>query len=555
MNQAYQRLREDLPARRAPDGTSFPTDPRRIKSWVDALPRANQQATLRQLADALESLAGLRLEGAQRLQALETLRPSVLDGVALLDKLLQGSTFPLPPGKAQVAEQIQAFQRALGLGYRLAVVELCSPSGSVPFLKGTQVQLALERALYHGGRDLAASYFLYRKPAPGTWAALNGLFRFAQQLKLEDKPVEEPAERMPLSARQVYGQTLLLALSNPYRFTQREQAELWPVTRDFASHLELSPNRPRNDAFAVAPWEDRGPGYLPEEREAEHGAVLWMGLQPLRDALESPLASDSGGPAHIRFRHGHTVIAAVELLRRLRGGWGSATARRTQRLEAGHALDTVIGLSALHYYLAGHRDFDSFMRHVRGSSGSGESGGERAAWAQHGDAVRVPVSRARVLDQSLGGYHLAWAREESLRARVGELVGVALSGDDDERAWMVGVIRWLRYDPSGEVDAGIELLARRAHAVGLRCLDPLGVPRPALRAIQIDCLRANANGALHFLAPSVLDAHATRLEVAREVDEDDFESVEVPLATCSDILVLENAGDYLLLAAHPSETA
>ena len=554
MNQAYQRLREDLPARRAPEGSSFPTDPRRIKAWVDALPRANQQATLRQLADALESLAGLRLEGVQRLQALETLRPSVLDGVALLDKLLQGSTFPLPPGKAQVAEQIQSFQRALALGYRLALVELCAPSGSVPFLKGAQAQLALERALYHGGRDLAASYFLYRKPVPGTWAGLNAVFRFAQQLKLEDKAVEEPAERMPLSPRQVYGQILLLALSNPYRFTQREQAELWPVTRDFAAHLELTANRPRSDAFAVAPWEDRGPGYLPEEREAEHGAVLWLGLQPLRDALEAPLAGDGAGPVHVRFRQGHTVIAAADLLRRLRSGWGSATQRRTQRLEAGHALDTVIGLSALHYYLAGHRDFDSFMRHVRGSSGTAEPGAA-AAWAQHADAVRVPVSRARVLDQSLGGYHLTWGREESLRARVGELVGVALSADDDERDWMVGVIRWLRYDPTGEVDAGIELLARRAHAVGLRCLDPLGAPRPALRAIQIDCLRANANGALHFLAPSVLDAHAARLEVAREVDEDDFEASEVPVATCSDIIVLENAGDNLLLAAHPAQTA
>ena len=33
-----------------------------------------------------------------------------------------------------------------------------------------------------------------------------------------------------------------------------------------------------------------------------------------------------------------------------------------KRLEAGHKLDTVIGLSGVHFYLAGQRDFDTFMR-------------------------------------------------------------------------------------------------------------------------------------------------------------------------------------------------
>lgn len=551
MNEAYQRLRDDLPARRVPDATTFPTDPRRVKAWVDALPRANQQATLRQLSEALESLKGLRLEGVQRLLAMETLRSPILDSVAALDKRLLGSTFPLPPLKAQVAEQIQSFQRELAIGYRLAVVELCAPGGGVPFLKGAQVTLALERAIYHAGRDLAVSYFRYRNPMPGTWGALNALHRFALGIKLDDKAVEEPAERIVLSPRQAYSHALLLALSNPYRFSQREQAELWPITRDLAAHVELLPKRPGEDAFAVAQVEDRGPGYLPEERAGADSALLWMGLASLRAALDGSLKGDVTGPVHVRFRQGLTLIAPADLLRRLRAGWGHAAARSHQRLSAGHALDTVIGLSGLHYYLAGNLDFDSFMRQVRGV-GAHEGGTERAAWAQNGSEVgRVPVVRAQVLDQSLGGYRLSWRHEEGLRARIGEVVGVAVAADEDVRDWMVGVIRWLRYDPQGEVDAGIELLARRAQAVGLRGLDTLGVPKPPLRGIQIDWLRPNANGALHFLAPAVLDAQVTRIEVTRAVDNDNFERTEVPISQCSDILVLENAGDYLLLAAKP----
>jgi cyclic-di-GMP-binding protein len=553
MNEAYQRLRDDLPARRAPDASTFATDPKRVKAWVDALPRANQQATLRQLAETLESLKAVRLDGAQRLLAVETLRPSVLDGIALLDKLLQGTTFPLPPAKAQVAEQIQRFQRELAIAYRIAVVELCAPSGSVPFLKGAQVGLALERAIYHAGRDLAVHYFLYRTPPPGTWSALNALYRFAQGVRLDDKPIEEPAERSALSPRQCYAHALLLALSNPYRFSQREQSELWPITRDLAAHVDFLSHPPRGDGFAVSQSEDRGPGYLPEERVSAASAVLWMDLAPLREALEGPLGSNALGAAHVRFRHGHTLVAPVELLRRLRSGWGQAAARNHQRLSAGHALDTVIGLSGLHYYLAGNLDFDTFMHQVRGV-GAEPGGVDRAVWTQHAEGSRAPLARARVLDQSLGGYHLSWSREESLRARVGELVGVAIASDDVQRDWMVGVIRWLRYNAQGEVDAGVELLARRAHAVGLRSLDKRGVPKPPLRAIQIDCLRPNGNSAMHFLAPAVLDTHAGRIEVARALESDDFEQTGVPVEQCSNILVLENAGDYLLLAANPVDS-
>jgi cyclic-di-GMP-binding protein len=550
MNEAYQRLRDDLPARRAPDAAAFPTDPRRLRAWVDALPRANQQATLRQLIEALAALSGLKLDGPQRLLAMEVLRPSVLEGVVALDKLLQGSSFPLPAAKVQVADLIQTFQRELAFAYRLALVELCAPSGAVPFLKGAQVSLALERAIYHASRDLAASYFMYRAPRAGSWSAMNALYRFGQSVRLEDKPVEEPLERIPLSPRQTYAQALLLALSNPYRFTQREQAELWPVTRDLAAHVELLPRRPGEDAFAVAQQDDRGPGYLPEERDAS-GALLWLNLAPLREALDAPLRGGAGGPVHVRFRQGHTIVASAEVLRRMRAGWGHSAARGHSRLGAAHSLDTVIGLAGLHYYLSGHLDFDTFMRQVRGVAAH-DSSTERAVWAQNGvDVGRAPVLRARVLDQSLGGYRLSWSHKDSVRARVGELVGVALPGEEAERDWMVGVIRWLRYDPQGDVDAGVELLARRAHAVGLRCLDLPGAPRPPLRAIQIDCLRANGKQALHFLAPAVIDASAARIEVARALEPDEFDSEGVPLEQCSDILVLENAGDYLLLAAHP----
>ena len=89
-------------------------------------------------------------------------------------------------------------------------------------------------------------------------------------------------------------QALLIAVSNPYRFNQREQVELWALTRELAAHVALQPGRPGDDAVAVAQQEDRGPGYLPEERERAEG-VLWLDLAPLRNfPLVGELAVDLG---------------------------------------------------------------------------------------------------------------------------------------------------------------------------------------------------------------------------------------------------------------------
>ena len=355
MNQAYLSLREHLPERSPPGVHAFPTDARRIKAWVDALPRANQTATLQMFSHALQTLRGMRLDGLNRLATLEVLRPVLLEAVTQLGTQLQGSSFPLPPAKEKVAEQILSFQRELALGYRLAVVEACAPAGSVPFMRGGQVTLALARAISHGSRHLAESYFLYRTPEVGAWLALHALFRFAQGAGLADKPVDEPAERITLTPRRVYAHALLLALSNPYRFTQREQQELWPVTRDLAALLPLETQR-RDGALAVPVSEDRGPGYLPEERESEGQALLWVDLTSLRKLLDDALAGGADGLLHVRLDRGHTLVASGELLRRLRQSWGQASDRGHQRLGAGHTLDTVIGLSGLHYYLAGSLD-------------------------------------------------------------------------------------------------------------------------------------------------------------------------------------------------------
>ena len=193
-----------------------------------------------------------------------------------------------------------------------------------------------------------------------------------------------------------------------------------------------------------------------------------MQLQPgdMVDTFADKPATLSLGQGQLAPTPGLSVPVGNDLLIRLRRAFGQMAARGLVRLPAGHSLDTVLGLSGLHYLLAGQRDFDTFMRQSAQGTVHVIAG---AAWTQGAASMtKVPRFTGKVLDQSLGGYRMAWASAEQARARVGELVGLNFGDEGEEQAWMVGVMRWLRYEDDGSLSAGV-----RARSCPNRWIRPL----------------------------------------------------------------------------------
>jgi hypothetical protein len=158
-------------------------------------------------------------------------------------------------------------------------------------------------------------------------------------------------------------------------------------------------------------------------------------------------------------------------------------------------LQSVIGLHDLHYVLAGNEDFDGFLRQLRGTSIQLTDQDAAASWAsgssEHMRGQPLPV---RVLDQSFGGYRVIWERGshgEAVRTKVGELVGLSQTESAAQHPdWMVGVVRWMRIDDEGRIDAGIGLLARRSLAIGVNALDEGGNLLNDRRGILLSPMRS-----------------------------------------------------------------
>jgi len=476
MNEAYRRLIGNLPWRDAPPGAPFVHDARTLRAWIEQLPMANFQVASRRLLEGLQALNRSRSDGARRLEALEMLRGAVAQLAIVTDKQIVGASFPLPAQKAELGGLALNFQSELALGYRMALAELCAPAGTVPLLRSKQVVLAAVRALQHGSDHLDKASLLYRTPPAGAWQALHDVYRFIATLRLADRDVDGGHGQLS-SATTTYVQALLVALANPYRHTQREQAELVGLARVLAPLAELRDRNGSGGDVIIHTDADRGPGYLPEESKGGQRDALSLRLERLLSTLDEQLAAmrDDARSVSIRARGGQAQTLDLALARRFQADWSAHGERSHTRLGGGHVLDTVIGLQDLHAALAGGEDFETFMRHVRGQVINLSEMDCGASWRNgSGNQARAQKHPARVIDQGLGGYRVLWERSaggEVVRARVAEVVGLAMAADGARPEWMIGVIRWIRIDEEGRVDAGIELLARHALPVGVRALD------------------------------------------------------------------------------------
>jgi hypothetical protein len=298
-------------------------------------------------------------------------------------------------------------------------------------------------------------------------------------------------------------------------------------------------NVPKFNAPVVPVDADRGPGpgVLGEP------PIQWLDMTPFCEEIDAALARQKEGFSEIQSANGGRIRMSADMLHRLKRSFGLASARSHKRLAASHGLRTVFGLNGLHFYLAGQHDFETFISRAAPQLVREPDHGARAA--PDTDAVRAPVHEAKVLDQSLGGYRMAWEHADRIRARVGELVGLSFAGDNESREWMLGVIRWLRFENNGSLTAGVELLSRRARAVGLRVHDTEGAIAEPVRALEMAVLDGGIE--VNYLAPGGLDCGATRIEVVR----DDRATGEVGELAVEEILagvdVLLNAGDYALL--------
>lgn len=542
MGEVYRRLAETLPPGLRAD-LPFAPDAKRAAGWIETLPRADVTASRHALLQALEALSSTHgLKGATRREIAEVLRPVVLDNALSTQRLYAGKSVPLAGELAALPTELAQLHLRLAHAYRMAAADQCAPSGSLPWLRGGQVAEAVQRAVYHYGEALFVAWRVYADLPVDAWRGLHRTYRFAVARELERRPSSDRWVPGLPTLQQRYVELLLMDVLNPRAFSQGEQDRLWAMCQGFAARTPLR-DTPSPTSVGVADDADEGPG-------GKAPPFQHLDLVGFAAAVEAALASGDGDTATVTPEQGVPVQMGTDGLRKMRRAFSQAVARQFTRLEAGHTVETVFGLSGLHYLASGERDFDAFARQVLGDALVETT---RASWSAGGADVSARSARvpAVVVDQSLGGYRMRWAQDNQLRLRVGEIVGIHVGDQDDPSDWMLGILRWLRYESDGQVMAGVELLSRAASAVAL--IGTGGALRAPLRALE---LRPPYGGVdwLYLSAQRLPQGEALRL--GREQEPVDRWLERRPEDHLNDLRLLQTLGDYFLYryAPPPAQT-
>lgn len=517
-------LRQRLPAQDLGRLTLVSHQPRKLREWVDALPMINVGETSRQVFQTLQELTRLQLDPATRLELLEILRPVAHTLCNALSKHYLGQSVMLPERATKVATLAQSMQSHLAIGYKLvalAVLDKLGPKREPEQLK--QAALALHRAISELTDNLLRSTQLYLNTPPRLWLELHSLYLCAADSQLAHLPVPDPVLHRQAAASTVehaYIRALLLATCKPNKLRQTEIAQIHQLAELWTPLVTLREFGGSGELFVFDLSKDAPPTYrtLAQAGSADHVRAIDPSRLVARLG-ELRLSAPGVAPK----AHGEASLS-TSLLQHLVQAWSELSERSFSRVAADGTLHACLGLTALHYFLSGGRDFDTMMRGDQGrylvtdsdnpflktkqvehrpddrqgkdvwalAFGGGVS--EKAPsdyglkFQEKVDAApRYDVHSCQIVNISPGGYCIEWAGEVPAGVRAGEILGLR---EETQASWSIGVIRWVKQLPGHGAQLGIEVLAPKAKPCGARVIKKTGESSEYMRTLMLPELKS-----------------------------------------------------------------
>ncbi|MCO6056459.1 molecular chaperone [Pseudomonas sp. MOB-449] len=500
------------------DGT-----PRELKRWISHLPKANLGETARQLYQALVELNQLVTATENRFQLLELMRPEVHFVCQHLERHFLGQSIVLDERPRKVANLCQALQNHLAIGYKLVIVQE-SPRASRD--RGQLLTVALQRATHSLNGPLIRSSQLYCPVPEGLWLELHQLYQLAKSRQLHRVNVRDPLARhtQGLSVEQIYLVAVLLGCARCNQMRQNGIARLAEVLESWSALVQLQPAELPSSLFAVAPQLDGPPRYKSLFHEVDPRTLLGLDPQPLVDAIKEYLLlpAEQRSQARLSMPEG----LSLDLLQHLSSAWGDISERTFQRNPGQGGLTLCIGMSALHFFLAGSRPFsdvlklpqevgqavfDPLLKQPPKDVWSNAFDAQpNRGWAPGTPMEEIeytrPVSnssappiqasaapesyatfKVAVVNHSPGGYCLSWPKDVPSQLQAGELLGAQ---DSAGQGWSIAVVRWIRQVRGGGTQMGIELVAPQAQSCGVLLMRKGEQNSHYLRALLLPAISA-----------------------------------------------------------------
>jgi len=479
-----------------------------VAKWVQSLPLTQIQFVGGILYKALPEISWLQTSAANRINILEILRAPTTQIIEGLSKHFLNQPLILPEDAIKMATIAQALQKHLNNGYMVTIRDLCKESNPKKHL----LALSLHRAMMGMGLLLFRYYQLYLPVPAKLWSDVNSLYQLAANFNLLDEVVPETLAHHQNcnTIKLAYTRILLLACCRANQLRQMEITAIYDALNTLTHLAKIHEDDGKNtedNLLSVAPLSNEAPNYRSRIKELGHAFILVLNTKNIIKRLEelNHKTPDDTGENTTRVNE---LKLSPALTQHLIQAWDLLPLRNLDRQPTAGTLNVTVGISSIHYHLAGKTHFFDFLDSAhrpqmnRGIESlfqnralqSQQKNGSNE-WIDPLDELDTPpdskeaqdasephpIYEVPLIDTSPGGYCLEWRDEIPNQVKAGELLGLL---DPVRNYWSLGVVRWANLT-QGATQLGIQILAPHATPVGVALVSKSGEISEFLRALEI----------------------------------------------------------------------
>ncbi|RKZ36123.1 MAG: hypothetical protein DRQ37_04825 [Gammaproteobacteria bacterium] len=500
-----------------------------VEEWIEALPLANPTVFVGKLGEALAALNRSPVKPATRFALLEHyLRPYQFL-LELQEK--HGSIQSVAAFEKQRMETDATRNVAVELAYGYKIVLAQSIGKKKLWGNDKQVTVSLQRAMLCLGLALVHSCHEYLPTPRNLWKELNELHQYATDRGTAEKgtPHAELRDEFGLSPDHIYKRVMLCSLSDPHHLGY---GEIWDVFRilgrcaDKATVTAYHSVEKPAGYFVVDPRSDQRPTpYTLVASDAPDTHTKLVDMNPVLTSLKEMQAT-----ARQAADSGKTDGDSPSLLARLIRAIELPPKRHSPRDSTEGRVHIAAGISTLHYFLGAHLS-DTVLDMRRPQELPGGGAGDEAGAEPSADDEDIQVGLPEdqpppaavtshtysaeywdLVNQGPGGIGIIKHIRPNNAIRVGEIIGLQVGSGGD---WSVGVVRWLSIANAGEYQAGVQLIANGAEAVGVHASADNGGGERVRSALALPSLTGEKGSTL--LAPCGIFRTDTTLTVETKV--------------------------------------
>src|SRR5690606_16719713 len=203
---------------------------------------------------------------------------------------------------------------------------------------------------------------LYSPMPDGLWLELHQLYAIAAERALQHILIrDELARHAPgLSIEQSYLAALMLGCARCNQLRQQHIAQLADALEGWVALVRLQAPGESTALFVIAPQIDGPPRYRALLQQTDQRLLLGIDTRLLSSAISDHLARTAETPGQTSLPGADRL--SRDLLRHLDMAWSGVSERSFQRLPAQGRLRLCVGMTALHYFLAGQRPFNELLQ-------------------------------------------------------------------------------------------------------------------------------------------------------------------------------------------------